>query len=196
MKDWTLENSFNVVSDFVDSMPGNSLVTGPEKIIRASSPNSLSSRIAFLREASFQTYQTLNQKLETLEPQMDELSILLAQSYLRREKLLARSLAQSQSMSAAVHFESATINIPDNADTKDELITIIPSTSSMKGQRVPSTPNSCSAKNCGTRVLSANAVSEAETAPTPNLFQNHQSTTATDSVCNPHFPGTKSLLLT
>ena len=59
---------------------------------------------------------------------MDELSILLAQSDLRRDKLLPRALAQLQSMSAAVHFENATINIPDNADTKDELITILPST--------------------------------------------------------------------
>ena len=33
---------------------------------------------------------------------------------------------------------------------------------------VPSTPNSCSETNCGIRILSANAVLEAETAPTPN----------------------------
>ena len=49
---------------------------------------------------------------------MDEISTLLAQSDRRREKLIARALAQLQSMSAAVHFESATINIPDNAEVE------------------------------------------------------------------------------
>ena len=60
MEDWTLENSFIVVCDFLNLMLGNSRVTGPERIIRASSPNSLSSRMSFLHEPSFQTYQTLN----------------------------------------------------------------------------------------------------------------------------------------
>ena len=140
---------------------------------------------------------------------MDEFSILLAQSDLRREKLLAPALAQLQSISAAVGFESATINIRNDSDTEpmtpptkdmgedpifldvttmrmadtlpiydttdfgllernpcssdvnDELITTLPSTSPMKGERVPSTPNSCSATNCGKRILSANAVLEA-----------------------------------
>ena len=64
----------------------------------------------------------------------------------------------------------------------------------MKGERVPSTPNSCPATNCGTRILSANAVLEAETAPTPNLLQNHLSTTPMDSVCDSPFTGTKSPL--
>ena len=169
---------------------------------------------------------------------MDELSILLVQSDLRRAKLLARALAQLQLISAAVHFESATINISNVSEVepmtpppkdmgvdqcfwtlkpwaslirylfitpmimdcsrailaqvirKDELITTLPSTSSIKGERVPSTPNSCSATNCGTRILSGKAVLEAETAPTPNLLQNHLSTTPMDLVCNSHFPGT------
>ena len=64
----------------------------------------------------------------------------------------------------------------------------------MKGERVHSTPNSCSATNCGTRILAAKAVLESETAPTPNLFQNQLSTSMMDSVCNSHFPGTKSPL--
>ena len=62
---------------------------------------------------------------------------------------------------------------PCSSHTKKELILTLPSTSSMKVKREPSTPNSCSATNCGTRILSANAVLEAETAPTPNLLQNH-----------------------
>ena len=65
----------------------------------------------------------------------------------------------------------------------------------IEGERVPSTPNSCSATNCGTRIISANAVLEAETAPTPNFLQNHLSTTPMDLVCDSHFPGTKSPLL-
>ena len=166
---------------------------------------------------------------------MDDLSILLAQSDLRREKWPARALAHLQSINAAVHYESATINFPYKAevepitprtrdtgvdpkfldtttmgitdtlpihhtadyglldgnpcssDTKDELITTLPSTSSMKVERVLSTPISCSATNCGTRILSANAVLEVETAPTPNLLQNYLSTTPMDSVRDSDF---------
>ena len=82
-------------------------------------------------------------------------------------------------------------------DTKDELIRTLPSTSSMEGESVPSsTPNSCSATYCGLRSLFSKALMEAEEAPTPNLFQNHLSTTPMDSVCDSHFPGTKSLLST
>ena len=83
---------------------------------------------------------------------------------------------------------------PCTSDTEDELIRTLPSTSSLKGERVPSTPNSCSATMCGTRILSVNAGLEAETAPTPNLLQNRLSTTPMDSVCDSHFPGTKSPL--
>ena len=116
-----MENSLNVVNDFLDSMPGTSRVTEPVRNSRASSPCSvLSSRLWSFHETSNQTYQPLNQKLETLEQQMVEISILLAQSDLRRKKLLARALAEFQSRSAAVHFESATIIIPDNAEVKNE----------------------------------------------------------------------------
>ena len=139
----------------------------------------------FLHETSIQTYQAQNQNLETLEQQMDEISVLLAQNDLRRGKLLARALAQLQSLSAAVHFENDTSKIvndpevepmtsptkdmrvdsifletttmgnadtlpiyhtaeigllegnPCSRDTKEELITTLPSISSMKGERVP-----------------------------------------------------------
>ena len=240
--DWPLENSFNIVAEFLDSMPGNLRVTEPERIVRASSPSSVSSsRMCSLHETSIQTYQTLNQKLETPEQQMDEISILLAQSDLRREKLLARALAQLQSISTAVHFESATIPIPNDTETEpmtpptkdmgedpilldtatmgmadtlsiyptaeyglpegnpcssdsnDELITL-PSTSAMKGERAPSTTNSCSAVNLRTKNPYSIAVLEAETAPTPHLLQNHLSTTPMDSICNSNVPGTKSPL--
>ena len=85
---------------------------------------------------------------------------------------------------------------PCISDTKDGLITTLPSTSSIKGERVPSTPTSCSGTNCGLRSLYAKAVLEAEAAPTPNILQNHLSTTPMDSVCDSDFPGTTSLLST
>ena len=37
VEDWPLEDSYNVVSDFLDSMPGTSRVTEPDLIIRDSS---------------------------------------------------------------------------------------------------------------------------------------------------------------
>ena len=48
---------------------------------------------------------------------MEEISVLLAQSGLRRENLLARALAQMQLISAdvQVHLRSATMNIPNDA---------------------------------------------------------------------------------
>ena len=119
LEDWPLESSFKLVSDFLDSMPCNSQDTEPEMSIKPSSPSSISSsRLCSLHETSILGYQTLNQKLETLEQQMDELSILLTQSDLRREKLLARELAELQSISVAAHFESATINIPNDSEVE------------------------------------------------------------------------------
>ena len=243
VEDWPLENSLNVVTNFLDSMPSNSRVTEPERNLRASSPCSVSSsRRSALHITSMQTCLAQNQKLETLEQQINEKSVLLAQNDLRTQKLLARALAQLPSISAAVHFESVTINIPNDSevepttpptkdngvdpifldtttmgiaytlpvyhtadyvlfkgnpcssDRNDELITALPSTSSMKGESVHFTPNFCSATNCGLRSLYANAVLEAETASTPNLVQDNLSKTPMDSVCNSLFPGTKSLL--
>ena len=45
-------------------------------------------------------------------------------------------------------------------------------------------------------MFSANAVLEAKTASTPNLFGDQLSTTPRYSVCNPDFHGTKSLIST
>ena len=51
---------------------------------------------------------------------MDELSILLAQNEIRRKKLLARLLAQMQSINADVqiHLRKATINISNDAEAE------------------------------------------------------------------------------
>ena len=54
---------------------------------------------------------------------------------------------------------------PYSSDTKDELISTSPSTILLKLEdEVPSSPNSCSATNCGTKIFSAIDVLEAETA--------------------------------
>ena len=49
---------------------------------------------------------------------MDEISVLLAQNVPRSENLLTRALAQLQSISAEVHFESAAIDIPNDAEAE------------------------------------------------------------------------------
>ena len=85
---------------------------------------------------------------------------------------------------------------PCTSDTKDELITSPTTFLSMKRERAPSTIDSCSATNCGTRIFSDNAVLGAKTASTPDLFGHQLSTTPRYSVCNPYFPGIKSLIST
>ena len=82
---------------------------------------------------------------------------------------------------------------PCSSGTKDEPISSPPTFLSMKRERVQSTPDSCSATKCGTRIFSANAVLEGTTASTPIIFGDQVSTTSGYSVCNPSFPGTKSL---
>ena len=51
---------------------------------------------------------------------MDEILVLLAQTGLRREKLLAQALAQMQSISAdvQVHLKNADTNIPNDAEAE------------------------------------------------------------------------------
>ena len=101
LEDWPLEDSFKIVSDFLDSMPSNTQDTELEKSIRTASPGSVSSSDKSSRQkTTIQIYQKQDQHLETLEEQMEEISVLLAQNGLRREKLLARVLAQMQSINA------------------------------------------------------------------------------------------------
>ena len=90
LENWHLEDSFKLVSNFLDSMPFNSQDTEPEMSIKTSSPSSVSSSKGFsLHKTSIQIYQKQDQQLEALEQQMDEISVLLAQNGLCREKLLA-----------------------------------------------------------------------------------------------------------
>ena len=106
--DWPLEDSFKIVFDFLDSMPSNTQDTEPEISIKTSSLSSVSSSKGFsLHETSIQIYQKQDLQLEALEQQMDEISVLLTQSGLRREKLLARVLAQMQSINTdmQIHYQ-------------------------------------------------------------------------------------------
>ena len=96
LKDWTLEDSFKLVSDFLDSMPSNSQDTMPEMSIKTASRVDCSVSLSkgfSLHKTSIQTSQKQDQQLEALGQQMNEISILLAQSGIRREKLPARVCA-------------------------------------------------------------------------------------------------------
>ena len=199
LEDWTLEDSFKIVSDFRDSMPSNTQDTESERSIRTASPSSVSSSDKSRQKTTIQIYQKQDQQLEALEQQMDEISILMAQSGLRREKLLARVPAQMQSINADVqiHLRSATINIPSDAESE------------------PMTPPT---KDMGVDPISLNTSTMiiADTLPKyhagdkrlreRNLYSSDTTnerisisssiSLSQDSVSNSHFPGTKSLLFT
>ena len=115
LEDWPLEDGFKIVSDFLDSMPCNSQSTEEQTSKRASSPSSVSSSDrSSLNRASIQIETTQDIKLKALEQHMDEVSVWLAQSEVRREKLLARVLAQLQTINSnlqrPVHIKTVTIN--------------------------------------------------------------------------------------
>ena len=121
LEDWPLEDNFKIVSDFLDSMPSNTQDDELERSIRTASPSSVSSSDRSSRQkTTVQIYQKQDRQLEALEQQMDEISVLLAQNGLRREKLLARVLAQIQSTNAdwQIHLRNATINFPSDAEAE------------------------------------------------------------------------------
>ena len=200
LEDWPLGDRFKLFSDFLDSMPSKTQDTEPEISIKTSSPGSVSSSKGFpLHETSIQTYQKQDQQLEALEQQVDELSILLAQNEIRREKLLARVLAQMQSINADVqiHLRSATINISNDAEaepmtqpTKDmglEPISLDTTTMSI----ADTLPEYHAGDNglLESNLYSSDTKNERiSISPSLSLSQ--------DSVSNSHFPGTKSLLFT
>ena len=67
LEDRTLEDSFKLVSDFLDSMPSNTQDTESEIGIKTSSPSSVSSSKGFsLHETSIQICQKQDQQLEAL----------------------------------------------------------------------------------------------------------------------------------
>ena len=102
-------------------MPFSTQDTELKRSITTASPSSASSSDRSSRQkTTIQIYQKQDQQLEALEQQMDEISVLLAQNGLHREKLLPRVLAQKQSINADVqiHLRSATIIIPSDAEAE------------------------------------------------------------------------------
>ena len=200
LEDWPLEDSFKIVSDFPDSMPSNTQDTEPERSIRTPSPSSVSSSDKSSRQkTTIQIYQKQDQQLEALEQQMDEISVLLAQSGLRREKLLARVLAQMQSIIADVqiHLRSATINISNDAEAEP----MTPPTKDMGVDPISlNTSNMIIADTLPENHASDNRLRERNlySSDTKNERTSISSSISLsqDSVSNSRFPGTKSLLFT
>ena len=200
LKDWPLEDSFEHVFNFLDPMLSNFQDTEPERSISTPSPRSVSSsKRSSLHEASNQIYQKQDQQLEALEQQMDEISVFLAQSTLRREKLLARALAQMQSIDAEVqiHLRNAEINIsncvesePLTPPTKDRGVdpTPLDTTTMCIADTLPeyhSGDNGLRERNLYSSDTKSERIS---ISPSTSLSQ--------DSLSNSHFPGTKSLIST
>ena len=196
LEDWLLEDSFKPVSIFLDSMPSNSQDAEPERSIRTPSPSSVSSsKRSSLHEASIQLYQKQDQQLNALEQQMDEMSIFLAQSTLRREKLLARALAQMQSINAEVqiHLRNADINISNCVESE-------PLTPPTKDRGVDPTPldttTMCIADTLPEYHAGDNGLRERNlySSDTKNqrISISPSISLSKDSVSNSHFPGTKS----
>ena len=200
LKDWPLGDSFKIVSDLLDSMPSNTQDTEPETSIRTASPSSVSSSDrSFRQKNTHQIYQKQDQQLEALEQQIDEISVLLAQSGFRREKLLARVLAQMQSINADVqiHLRSATINIPSDAEaepmtppTKDMGVDPISlNTSTMIIADTLPKYHAGDNRLCERNLYSSDTKNE-------RISISSSISLSQDSVSNCHFPGTKSLLFT
>ena len=200
LKDWPLEDSFKPVSNFLDSMPSNSQGTEPEKSIRIPSPSSVSlSKRSSLYETCVQIYQKQDQQLEALEQQMDEMSIFLAQSTLRREKLLARALAQMQLINAEVqvHLRDADINISNDAESEP----LTPPTKDMEEDPISlDTTTMCIADTLPEDHAVDNGLRERNlySSDTKNERTSISPSTSLsrDSSSNSHFPGTKSLIST
>ena len=199
LKDWPLEDSFKPVSNFLDSMLSNSQDTELERSIRTPSPSSVPSSKRSLHETSIQIYQKQDQQLKALEQQMDEMSIFSAQGKLRREKLLARALAQMQSINAEVqtHLRNADINVSN--DVKSEPLTpptkdmgVDPLSLDTTTMGIADTLPEYHAGDNGLRernLYSSDTKNERiSISPSISLSQ--------DYLSNSHFPGTKSLIST
>ena len=200
LEDWPLEDRFRLISNFLDSMLSNAQDTQPERSHGTSSPSSVSaSKRSSLHETSIQIYQNQDRQLEALEQQMDEISILLAQSGLRREKVLAGALAQMQSINADVqlHLRSATINIPNNAEAEP----VTPPTGDMGMDPISLDPTTLSiADTLPENHASDNGLLERTlySSETKNerIFISPSTSLSQGSLSNSHYPGTKSLLTT
>ena len=197
LKDWPLEDSFEHVSNLLDSLLSNSQDTEPEMSIRIPSPSSVSlSKRSSLYATCVQIYQKQDHQLEALEQQMDEISVFLEQTTLRREKLLARALAQMQLINAEVqvHLRNADINITDAVESEQ----LTPPTKDMGVDSTPlDTPTMCIADTLPEYHAGDNGLRERNlySSDTKNerISISPSTSLSRDSSSNSHFPGTKSL---
>ena len=200
LKDWPLEDSFKPVSNFLDSMPSNSQDTEPERSIRTPSPSLVSSsKRSSLHEASIQFYQKQDQQLEALEQQMGEISISLVQSEIRMEKLLARVLAQMQSINAEVqaHLRNAEINVSN--DVKSEPLTPLTKDMGVDPISLDTTTigitDTLPEYHAGDNGLRERNLYSSDTK-NERISISSSISLSQDSLSNSHFPGTKSLIST
>ena len=200
LEDWPLEDSFKPVSNFLDPMPSNSQDTEPERSIRTPSPSLVSSsKRSSLHEASIQFYQKQDQQLEALEQQMDEISISLVRSQIRMEKLLARVLAQMESINAEVqaHLRIADINVSN--DVKSEPLT--PPTKDMGVDPIfldtttMGIADTLPEYHAGDNGLRERNLYSSDTK-NERISISSSISLSQDSLSNSHFPGTKSLIST
>ena len=200
LKDWPLEDSFEHVFNFLDPMLSNFQDTEPERSISTPSSSlvSLSKRSSFY-ETCVQIYQKQDHQLEALEQQMDEISAFLKQTTLRREKLLARALAQMQLIDAEVqiHLRNADINISDAVESEQ----LTPPTKDMGVDPTPlDTTTMCIADTLPEYHAGDNGLRERNlySSDTKNerISISPSTSLSQDSLSNSHFPGTKSLIST
>ena len=199
LKDWPLEDSFKPVFIFLDSRLSNSQETELERSIRTPSPGSVSSSKRSLHETSIQIYQKQDQQLKALEQQMDEMSIFSAQGTRRREKLLARALAQMQSINAEVqaHLRNADINVSN--DVKSEPLT--PPTKDMEVDPISldtttmGIADTLPEYHAGDNGLRERNLYSSDTK-NERISISSSISLSQDSLSNSHFPGTKSLIST
>ena len=130
---------------------------------------------------------------------MDEISAFLEQTTLRREKLLARALAQMQLINAEVqvHLRNADINISDAVESEQ----LTPPTKDMGVDPISlDTTTMCIADSLPEYHAGDNGMRERNfySSDTKNerISVSPSISLSQDSVSNSHFPGTKSLIST
>ena len=199
LKDWPLEDSFEHVFNFLDPLLSNFQDTEPERSITTTSSSSVSSSKRSLHETSIQIYQKQDQQLKALEQQMDEMSAFLEQTTLRREKLLARALAQMQLINAEVqvHLGNDDINISDAVESEP----LTPPTKDMGVDPISlDTTTMCIADTLPEYHAGDNGLRERNlhSSDTKNerISISPSTSLSPDSLSNSHFPGTKSLIST
>ena len=175
LEDWPLEDSFKIVSDFLDSMLSNTQDTEPEKSIRTPSPSSVSSSDKSSRQkTTIQIYQKQDQQLEALEQRMAEI------------------IADVQ-----IHLRSATINISKDAEAEP----MAPPTKDMGVDPISlNTSNMIIAdtlpeNHAGDKRLRERNLYSSDTK-NERISISSSISLSQDSVSISRFPGTKSLLFT